>query len=72
MKNSFTKKFHLHTQHNQLTDEEQAIKMSHVQQLSPDILRVKEGGNSIKLFFTSPISVRVSEELFSLLKVHIT
>lgn len=39
---------------------------------SPNILRVKEGGNSIKLSFTNPISVRVSEELFSLLKVHIT
>lgn len=46
--------------------------MWHVQQLSPDILGVKEGGNSTKLRFTSPISVRVSEELFSLLKVHIT
>lgn len=53
-------------------DEEQAIKTWHVQQLSPDIVRVKGGGNSTKLCFTNPISVRVPEELFSLLKVHIT
>jgi len=32
MKNSLTKEFHLHTQHNQLIDEEQVIKVWHVQQ----------------------------------------
>lgn len=53
------KKFHLYPQHNQLIDGEQAIETWHVQQLSPDIVRVKGGGNSTKLCFTNPISVTV-------------